>query len=47
MNPKNVLNNDETKKDLDKIKEIEKNVDIQNLINETMIIHIVFKIFKQ
>ena len=35
MNPKNVLNNDETKKDLDKIKEIEKNVDIQNLINET------------
>ena len=35
MNPKNVLNNDETKKDLDKIKEIEKTVDIQNLINET------------
>ena len=35
MNPKNVLNNDETKKELDKIKEIEKTLDIEKLINET------------
>ena len=33
--PKNVLNNDEAKKDPDKIKEIEKNVDREKLIYET------------
>ena len=35
MIPKNALNNDEAKKELDKIKEIEKNVDIEKLIYET------------
>ena len=33
--PKNVLNNDEAKKELDKIKEIEKNVNREKLIYET------------
>ena len=33
--PKNALNNDEAKKELDKIKEIEKNVDREKLIYET------------
>ena len=33
--PKNGLNNDEAKKELDKIKEIEKNVDREKLIYET------------
>ena len=33
--PKNELNNDEAKKELDKIKEIEKNVDREKLIYET------------
>ena len=33
--PKNALNNDEAKKELDKIKEIEKNVDRDKLIYET------------
>ena len=33
--PKNALNNDEAKKELDKIKEIEKNVDTEKLIYET------------
>ena len=33
--PKNALYNDEAKKDLDKIKEIEKNVDWEKLIYET------------
>ena len=33
--PKNALNNDEAKKELDKIKDIEKNVDIENLVYET------------
>ena len=32
---KNVLNNDEAKKELDKIKQIEKNVDREKLVNET------------
>ena len=32
MIPKNALNNDEAKKELDKIKEIEKNVDWEKLI---------------
>ena len=32
MIPKNALNNDEAKKELDKIKEIEKNVDSEKLI---------------
>ena len=35
MIPKNALNNDETKKELDKIKEIEKNVDREKFIYET------------
>ena len=33
--PKNALNNDEAKKELDKMKEIEKNVDREKLIYET------------
>ena len=33
--PKNALNNDETIKELDKIKEIEKNVDREKIIYET------------
>ena len=33
--PKNALNNDEAKKELHKIKEIEKNVDREKLINKT------------
>ena len=33
--PKNALNNDEAKKELNKIKEIEKNVDREKLIYET------------
>ena len=33
--PKNALNNDETKKELDKIKEIEKNIDREKLIYKT------------
>ena len=32
--PKNVLNNDEAKKELDKLKQIEKNVDREKLIYE-------------
>ena len=32
---KNALNNDEAKKELDKIREIEKNVDREKLIYET------------
>ena len=35
MIPKNALNNDEAKKELDKIKEKEKNVDREKLIYET------------
>ena len=35
MIPKNALNNDEDKKELEKIKEIEKNVDRQKLIYKT------------
>ena len=35
MIPKNALNNDEAKKDLDKIKEIEKNADRENLVYTT------------
>ena len=35
MIPKNALNNDEAKKELDKIKEIEKNVEKEILIYET------------
>ena len=35
VTPKNALNNDEAKKELDKIKEIEKNVDRKKLIYET------------
>ena len=35
MIPKNALNNDEAKKELDKIKEIEKNIDREKLVYET------------
>ena len=35
MVPRNALNNDEAKKELDKIKEIEKNVDREKLIYVT------------
>ena len=35
MIPKNALNNDQAKKELDKIKDIEKNVDREKLIYET------------
>ena len=35
MIPKNALNNDEAKKELDRIKEIEKNVGKEKLIYET------------
>ena len=35
MIPKNALNNNEAKKELDKIREIEKNVDRDKLIYET------------
>ena len=35
MVPKNALNNNEAKKDLDKIKEVEKNIDREKLIYET------------
>ena len=46
--PKNALNNDEAKKQLDKIKEIEENVDREKLIYEANeYIYIVSKIFKQ
>ena len=44
--PKNALNNDEAKKDLDKIKEIEQNVDREKLIYESNE-YTVLKIFKQ
>ena len=35
MIPKNAINNDEAKKELDKIKEIEENIDREKLIYET------------
>ena len=47
MSLKNALNNDEAKKQLDKIKEIEKNVGREKLIYETDEYHTVLKIFKQ
>ena len=47
MIPKNALNNDEAKKELDKIKEIENNVDREKLIYETDEYTYSFKIFKQ
>ena len=46
MIPNNALNNDEAKKKLDKIKEIEKNVD-RKINLQKMNIHIVLRIFKQ
>ena len=46
--PKNALNNDEAKKELDKIKDIEKNVDREKFIYEkNEYIYIVLKTFKQ
>ena len=47
MIPKNALNNDEAKKELDKIKEIEKNVDREKLIYETNEYTYSFKILTQ
>ena len=44
--PKNALNNDEAKKELDKIKEIEKNVDREKLIYETSEYTYSFKNYK-
>ena len=44
--PKNALNNDEAKKELDKIKEIEKNVDREKLVYETNEYTHSFKIFR-
>ena len=44
--PKNTLNNDEAKKELDKIKEIEKNVDREKLVYETNEYTYSFKIFR-
>ena len=44
--PDNALSNDEAKKELDKIKEIEKNVDREKLIYESNE-YTVLKIFKQ
>ena len=46
MIPKNALNNEETRKELDKIKEIEKNVDRENLIYETNDDTYIFKNFQ-
>ena len=45
--PKNALNNNEAKKELDKIKEIEKKETEKNLFTKQMSINIVLKIFKQ
>ena len=47
MIPKNALDNDEAKKKLDKIKEIENNVDREKLIYETNDYANISKIFKQ
>ena len=47
MIPKNALDNDEAKKKLDKIKEIENNVDREKLIYETNDYTNISKIFKQ
>ena len=44
--PKNALNNDEAKKELDKIKEIEKNVDREKLIYEINEYTYIFKNFQ-
>ena len=47
MIPKCALNNDEGKKELDEIKEIEKNLDREKLIHESNeYIYIVLKVFK-
>ena len=45
--PENALNNDEAKKELDKTKEIEKNVDREKLIYKTNEYTYSFKTFKQ
>ena len=45
--PNDALKNDESKKELDKIKEIEKNIDREKLIYETNEYTYSFKIFKQ
>ena len=46
MISKNALNNDEAKKELDKIKEIEKNVDREKLVYETSEYTLSFKNFQ-
>ena len=50
--PESALNNDEAKKELDKIKEVEKNIDREKLVYKTkeyiyIDIYIVLKIIKQ
>ena len=50
--PESALNNDEAKKELDKIKEVEKNIDREKLVYKTkeyiyIYIYIVLKIIKQ
>ena len=47
MIPNDVMNNDEAKKELDKIKEIEKSAAIEKLIYETNEYTYSFKNFKQ
>ena len=48
MIPKKALNNDEAEKELDKIKEIEKNEDREKLVYETNeYTHIISKKFKK
>ena len=48
MIPKKALNNDEAEKELDKIKEIEKNEDREKLVSETNeYTHIISKKFKK
>ena len=45
--PNDAMNNNEAKKELDKIKEIEKSVDREKLNCKTMNIHLVLRIFKE
>ena len=50
--PESALNNDEAKKELDKIKEVEKNIDREKLVYKTkeyiyIYMYIVLKIIKQ
>ena len=47
MIPKRALNNDEAKKELDKIKEIEKTIDREKLVYRASEYNIILKIFEQ